>query len=615
MPVSRVSQQLLASLLLVLGLLAWPTWAAEPLDAAGLHDQPVSLTAFIGLLEDPERSLTLADVQRPELAARFKTDLPATSALGLGFTRSAYWLRLPLRNTSASAVQRMLAVENPRISHIQAYIPDAHGNYQARVTGCDTPASTKAYPNRNFIFPITLPAHSEQVIYLRMESSVGLLIPLQLWAPRAFHAHERDDYVGQAWYFGIATAMILFNLMLLVSLRDRIYLLYVAFATCTFATLAIKNGLAPDLLLGGVPLNSNTVYYAGNSLALAAMLLFMRRMLGTQQLLPRIDRLLLALVLVYLLTPVAYALALPLFSKAAVVLNLATAILAIGVGVAAAFKRQRSAYFFLGAFALLMLGGAMTTLRAMGVMPTNLFTVDGLQLGSAMEMLLLAFALADRYNVMRREKARVREQLLHTQQQLVQTLQTSERELEQRVAERTEELQVLNSKLETLSLTDGLTGIANRRRFDEVLLQEWARGQRIGAPLALAIIDVDWFKPYNDNYGHPAGDTCLRQIAHTLAATVSRSSDLVARYGGEEFVFLAPMTDAAGGQAMANNVLQAIALLAMPHAYSPLGQVSVSLGVVSVQPSAEHSPQALLQRADAALYQAKRQGRNQVVSG
>ncbi|MEN0107738.1 MAG: diguanylate cyclase [Pseudomonas sp.] len=612
MDVSRLRRLLLGGLLLLVSALGSPAWAVAPLDAAVLTEQPASLTAFIALLEDPERSLTLADVQRPEIASRFKTDLPASSALGLGFTRSAYWLRVPLRNGSASAVQRMLAVENPRISSIQAYLPDAQGHYQAVLTGCDMPASSKVYPNRNFIFPITLAAQSEQVIYLRMESSVGLLIPLQLWTPAAYHAHERDDYVGQAWYFGIATAMILFNLMLLVSLRERIYLLYITFATCTFAALAIKNGLAPDLQLGGVPLNSNIFYYAGTSLALAAMLLFMRRMLGTQQLLPRVDRLLLALVALYLLTPIAYAMALPLFSRAAIVLNLATALVVVAVGITAAVKRQRSAYFFLGAFALLMLGGAMTSLRAMGIMPTNLFTVDGLQLGSAMEMLLLAFALADRYNVMRREKARVREELLRTQQQLVQTLQRSERELEQRVAQRTEELQVLNTKLETLSLTDALTGIANRRHFDDVLAQEWARAQRIGAPLALAIMDVDWFKPYNDGYGHPAGDACLRQIAQTLAATVCRSSDLVARYGGEEFVFLAPMTDSAGAQAMARKVVQAVAALKLLHAYSPLGHVTISVGVVSQQPNAENSAEALLQRADAALYVAKKQGRNGV---
>ncbi|MGY4535234.1 diguanylate cyclase (GGDEF)-like protein [Pseudomonas sp. TE3786] len=612
MPVSRLIRQLLSFLLLALSLQALPSWAGEALDAAALSDQPVTLTPYIALLEDPEHSLTLADVQRAENASRFQTDLPASSALGLGFTRSAYWLRLPLRNTSSSAVQRLLVVENPRISHIQVYLPDAQGNYQKLVTGCDVPASSKVYPNRNFVFPIGVPPSSEQVIYLRMESTVGLLIPLQLWAPQAFHAHERDDYVGQAWYFGIATAMILFNLMLWVSLRERIYLLYVSFASCTFATLAIKNGLAPDLLLGSVPLNSNLVYYSGTSLALAAMLQFMRRMLGTQQLLPRIDRLLVAMVALYLLTPLAYAMALPLLSRAAILLNLATALVVVGVGISAACKRQRSAYFFLAAFALLMLGGAMTSLRAMGLVPTNLFTVDGIQLGSALEMLLLAFALADRYNLMRREKARVREQLLQAQQRLVHSLQNSERELEHRVAQRTAELQVLNSQLEALSLTDALTGIANRRHFDEVLEQEWARAKRIGSPLALAILDVDWFKLYNDHYGHPAGDACLRQVAQTLAASVCRASDLVARYGGEEFVFLAPMTDAAGAQAMARKVLQAVAELALPHDFSPLGHVSVSVGVVSLLPSADSTPQALLQHADAALYQAKKQGRNRV---
>lgn len=118
----------------------------------------------------------------------------------------------------------MLVVDNPRISHIQAHVPDAHGDYRIISTGSDT-ATPRVYPNRNFVFPLTLPPASEQVLYLRIESSIGLLIPLQLWSPSAFHAHERNDYLAQAWYFGIASAMILFNLMLFFALRDRIYLL------------------------------------------------------------------------------------------------------------------------------------------------------------------------------------------------------------------------------------------------------------------------------------------------------------------------------------------------------------------------------------------------------
>ncbi len=309
----------------------------------------------------------------------------------------------------------------------------------------------------------------------------------------------------------------------------------------------------------------------------------------------------------------AFALALPILARGAVMLylgNVLIVLIVLVVVVACALKRQRSAYFFLAAFALLMLGGATTTLRAMGVVPTNAFTVDAIQLGSALEMLLLAFALADRFNVMRREKAKVQTELLQAQQQLVDTLQSSERKLEQRVAQRTDELQLLNSKLEALSLTDSLTGIANRRHFDSILQQEWQRAQRLNHPLALAILDVDWFKPYNDHYGHPAGDVCLRQIAQALAATVCRSSDLVARYGGEEFVFITPMTNATGALDIAQRVVEAVAALELPHSRSPIGQVTVSIGVVSITPTAESSAEVLLQRADAALYQAKTQGRN-----
>lgn len=197
----------------------------------------------------------------------------------------------------------------------------------------------------------------------------------------------------------------------------------------------------------------------------------------------------------------------------------------------------------------------------MGVLPTNVFTVDGLQLGSSLEMLLLAFALADRINVMGQEKMRTQAQLLQTQAQLVETLQRSERELEQRVQERTQELQRLNQRLENLSVTDALTNIGNRRQFDAELTQQWRQAQRNATPLALAIMDVDWFKAYNDLYGHPAGDACLRQIAQTLAATLARSTDFVARYGGEEFVFLASGTELGGALQRAEKLIAAMATL------------------------------------------------------
>lgn len=600
--------------LLWAALLAWPAQASQPiLDVTTQSALPISLTSWVDVLEDPSAQLTLADVQSPTVAARFVGNQPDSTAFALGFTRSSYWMRLTLHNPSDTDIKRMLDVDNPRISSVQLHWQDAQGEYHAIHTGSDTPFATRAYPNRGFVFPLTLPARSEQTVYLRVASTVGLLVPLQLWTEPAFHAHERSDYVVQAWYFGIATAMVLFNLMLFIALRDRIYLLYVVFVATTVFTLAVKNGIAVEFLGGAAWLGSNVAYYSGASLGLSALLMFMRRMLGTRELLPRTDIVTQGVAVFYLLTPLVYALALPAVSQAAIVANLLSALFIAGVGLVCALRRQRSAYFFVGAFGMLMLGGAMTTLRAMGVVPTNEFTVDGMQLGSALEMLLLAFALADRYNSLRKAKAQAQQDLLQVQEKLVQTLRSSEHELELRVAQRTEELVVLNNRLEALSLTDGLTGVANRRRFDTVLQQEWARAQRHGHPLALAMLDVDWFKHYNDHYGHPAGDECLSQIAQALQRSVCRTGDLVARYGGEEFVFIAPATDGASALGMAQKVAQAVQALALPHAMSPLGQLSVSIGVAAWVPAPDGAPEALVEAADTALYQAKKQGRNQVV--
>ncbi|MGP0170859.1 sensor domain-containing diguanylate cyclase [Pseudomonas sp. NCHU5208] len=594
-------------------LLSWPALGdVLPVDGGQLGDAPVSLTRHVGMLEDPSQALTLKEVRAAAQEGRFRYQQGSGASFALGFTRSAYWFRLVLGNSSDVPFTRLLVVDNPRISQVDAYIPDGQGGYRGWLTGADRPFTTKAYDNRNFVFPVALPARSQQVIYLRVQSSIGLLVPLQLWSPQAFQAYERDDYMARSGYMGIAVAMILFNLMLFIALRERIYLLYVTFVLSAVGLLTIKNGMAPDWSLFGFTLNSNVAYYSSASLALCALMLFMRQMLQTPRLLPWGDRLLLAMIALYLVSPLIYALALPQVSRVAIVLNLLTALMMIAIAVACALKRQRSAYFFLAAFGLLILGGASTTLRAMGILPTNVFTVDGLQLGSSLEMLLLAFALADRINVMRQEKMRAQAQLLQAQEQLVDSLQRSERELEQRVQERTQELQVLNQRLENLSMTDALTGIGNRRQFDAMLAQQWHQAQRNATPLALAVLDVDWFKPYNDLYGHPLGDACLRQIAQALEATLGRSTDFVARYGGEEFVFLAPMTDLAGALQRAEQLIAAVRALNLPHSGSPYGQVTLSIGVAVMQATPQHDRQQLLERADAALYRAKQRGRNRV---
>src|SRR5450830_1668369 len=185
--------------------------------------------------------------------------------------------------------------------------------------------------------------------------------------------------------------------------------------------------------------------------------------------------------------------------------------------------------------------------------------------------------------------------------------------LERIVAMRTAELEQSNLKLAALSTTDGLTGVTNRRGFDTQLASEWRRAARSGQPLALLVLDVDYFKKYNDRYGHVAGDACLRSVAALVARHARRPTDLAARYGGEEFVLLSAGTESADALQTAQDICTELAAMEFEHEESPFGRVTISIGVAVQVPLEGADPDELVQRADRALYRAKIRGRNQAM--
>ncbi len=166
--------------------------------------------------------------------------------------------------------------------------------------------------------------------------------------------------------------------------------------------------------------------------------------------------------------------------------------------------------------------------------------------------------------------------------------------------------------LEHLACSDGLTGVANRRSFDEKLRHEWRRERRDAQHLSLLMIDVDHFKRYNDTYGHQQGDECLRRIAGAMTEVVFRPADMVARYGGEEFGIILPVTDIEGASVVAGRIQERVAEMNIPHATSDEGRVTLSIGIATNAPADGDQAEALLLAADAALYEAKHAGRNRL---
>ena len=166
-------------------------------------------------------------------------------------------------------------------------------------------------------------------------------------------------------------------------------------------------------------------------------------------------------------------------------------------------------------------------------------------------------------------------------------------------------------RLEAMSLTDSLTGLANRRYLDDFLQSEWRQAQRVGGNIGLIMADIDYFKAYNDHYGHPQGDRCLTQVAHCLKAAVQRPRDLVARYGGEEFAVVLPSVQKSGLAVVAERIRDAVCTLAIPHgASSVVPYVTISMGLAWCEPQSGENPALLIEAADEALYSAKAQGRN-----
>jgi len=181
-----------------------------------------------------------------------------------------------------------------------------------------------------------------------------------------------------------------------------------------------------------------------------------------------------------------------------------------------------------------------------------------------------------------------------------------------KLAERERDLRSANRHLEALASIDSLSGLANRRSFDARLETEWQRAANLERPIALAMVDVDHFKLFNDNYGHLEGDRCLRAIAETLTAAASHRADFAARYGGEEFVLLLPDTSLTAALNIAERLRAAVEALAIDHDHAPCGHVTISIGVASLTPTGSEGEQALIEAADAGLYAAKRNGRNRV---
>ena len=510
--------------------------------------------------------------------------------LNLGYTQHDVWLRTQVRNDSSEAQRWMVQFEYPFLDHVTLYTL-RQTSIEAQQSGSALTVDQRALAHRQAVFPIEMAAQETITLYTHVAASGSKMLNYNLMTPEAFYAQNDRHNFWLATYFGILLALGLYNLMLFFGLKERVFLYYSLFTLGFTVAILTFNGTGTLMFWSALGDNTSRLVAIGFTFASTMATLFTQSFLNTKGYTPRWHRVLsyfriycsLALIATLLL-PIQPAL------RLMDVTGFMAALLMLICGIYCVTQRVPSSRLFVVAWSLFLVGACVFALRNLGILPANFITLHGIQIGSALEMLLLSFALAARFNKLKRQKERA-------QADMVMTLKKQETVLEQKVAARTK-------ALEHLANYDVLTGLLNRHGLARSAEGALERTRQHNHRLALLMLDLDRFKPINDDYGHEAGDFVLQKVAKRIS-NLARKRDHCARFGGDEFIII--MENIGHDDTLATIEARIGEAIHSPIEL-PRGKrvrVSVSVGISTCQGAECATLESLLREADSQMYAVK----------
>ncbi len=554
----------------------------------------------VEFLTDPDGALTATNVNDQP-----GWQVSTASALNFGFSSAVHWVRFAIRNTSANSTSLMLENRVPFLDHLDVTITSEHEPPQQLALGDTLPLSTRPVRHSHFLVPLQIPAHSEVRLLLRVQSTSAVQIPLTLWEKTTFveQDHLRSIYYGLL--YGLVLSICLYHLLIFLQVRESAFLWYALVNLSLAGTFASIHGV-PTVLLGNLSIGINDkVLLLSMAGCTSFTCLFTHEVLQMKTARPRLALALRAVVYLGMLqAALSFVLPYPLLIRAMVILTLVTLVANLAAHVRRFLDGYPPARYILLAVLAATAGVVVTLLEKLGLVPSNWLTENAMQTGIIAMTLLFSFALSYRMNMDRQLRENAQAELIAAQQQINENL-------DHMVRERTEALEQANTQLLEASNTDALTGLRNRRHFNEAFELEFRRALRDKTPLSLLLLDIDHFKQINDTYGHPFGDLCLTQAAHIIRSQIRRPPDVAARYGGEEFAVLLPNTHNGGARHIATEICLNLSRTIIADDTRKV-YITVSIGVVSLKPGSADSTESLLKQADLLLYRAKENGRNRV---
>ena len=596
----RCRSRLIRSMLALLVLLAANAFARDPLQLTASTSQ-VSLAPYTSFHHDETSKDDLAAAQARMAEGGF-LPIPGDNP-SFGFQDGAYWFHVRISNRDNPENKWLLVQEYALSDRLDLYATYADGRVVHTVGGDHLPFDQRNIRYRQPNFWLGLPQGQTVDLMLRVQSESSMQVPLRLYAPAAFIEQSRDAQFAIGLYYGILLALFIYNLVLWLTLRDPGYFWYLFHISAFGLVLFTLNGLGFEYLWPRSAWLADHMVPLSICLALMGMQQFARIFLELKQRWRFGDRVALAIIAVFAILGIA-APQLPYRS----VVPLASAAVFPCIGwilvetIVVLRRGYKPAKLLLLAWFLFLLGTGMFTAVAFNLLPKNFVTEYGVQIGSALEMLLLSIALGYRYAALRNENERIvreaRDQLEHKVEQRTSELRSALGQLED-----------AHHRLSEFSRHDGLTELYNRTHFREAFEHLLSEARNSHHPISLLMIDLDHFKKINDTYGHLVGDDCLRCTSNTMAEALAPHGALLARFGGEEFIAALPGMGLAQASAVAEELRQS--LNRRPCVSGDLViPVSASIGVHSVDVAAKNSIESALQVADQALYAAKAEGRD-----
>lgn len=584
------------------------------------HSTELDVTLFI------DESLR-ADIQ--EVVKLKKNQWLPINSFNLGLNPAPHWLTFTLPQNQ-SIDNRLLLVNYGLLDHVDVWFitPPEHGSelLSEYTAGDAYPYSERMIKSEKFLFEVPDSAHDVQV-YIRAASKGPINVPIEMWTVNNFIEYSNLQKLFMGLFFGYMVAMALSNLYIYATTRNNLFIVYTGYVTSIALVLASLHGIGFRYIWPNNIWLQEFAVPIFSCLTLIFVISLTINLLDLKAKSPKIFKTLRSFRYVFIgLLCLCFVLPYEIVIKILLVLVVLSTPFIFMSGVVLATRGSIVARYFCGAWGVLLLSGVSIALENFGIYDSIISSSYLLMVGAITEALLLALAIAIDFNQQLISAKKTRDLALENEQEaivakdeLIQLQEKNRSDLEYGIEERTLELEIAlrelsekNRELEKLSAIDPLTGLMNRRYFDDRILAESRRSKREITSLGIAMLDIDHFKKINDNYGHLCGDHCLKIFALTLKETIKRPSDIICRYGGEEFVLILPNTDLDGLSQLLEKVRNNIENKKIMFEGQDL-QMTVSIGACARVVLSDEESNMMVAFADKQLYKAKESGRNCVI--